>query len=335
MNKTLVCIANRIADGVELAVRAEASGFDAIWATEFYNRDAFSWMTAMGVATQKIQIGSGIAYAFARPPVLVAAAAADVDEVTGGRVLLGLGTGTDRMNREWYGLDWHAPVPKISEAVQVIRKAWSSAGGPSFHHEGEFWKLDIQNYFRPGLVREQIPIYVAGVNRGMARAAGRIADGYIGHPLASRRFIREVTLPAVEEGLAGAERKRSDFDVANYLICSVHSDPDVARREVALQVAFHATVSVYRTIFSLHDYDDASDAIRAAFMKLDIETMVENVPDEMIEECGIYGTPEQCRERLEAYEGLIDTVMFFAPSFAVHPKRVLENQHSMLDVFAR
>src|SRR5687767_9849294 len=103
MQYSLICTTGTIAEAVTLSQEAEAAGFDAIWATEFNNHDVYTWMTAMGLATSRIGIGSGIAYAFARPPVLVAAAAADVDEVTGGRVLLGLGTGTQRMNESWYG----------------------------------------------------------------------------------------------------------------------------------------------------------------------------------------------------------------------------------------
>src|SRR5690349_21285644 len=169
MQRSLVCTASTVAEGVELARGAEAAGFDAIWATEFHNHDVYTWMTAMGLATSRIGIGSGIAYAFARPPVLVAAAAADVDEVTGGRVLLGLGTGTQRMNESWYGLAFEHPAAKMGEAVQVIRATWAAAAGPRFRFQGRFWDLDIENYRRSNMARPSIPIYIAGVNRLMAR----------------------------------------------------------------------------------------------------------------------------------------------------------------------
>ncbi|MGH2627063.1 MAG: LLM class flavin-dependent oxidoreductase [Anaerolineales bacterium] len=158
MKKSLVCIASRIDDGVALAREAEAAGFDAIWATEFHNRDVYTWMTAMGLATSRIAIGSGIAYAFARPPVLVAAAAADVDEVTNGRAILGLGTGTQRKNESWYGLPFEKPASRMREAVEVIRATWAAAGGPRMRFEGEHWNLDIETFRRPGLARERVPI---------------------------------------------------------------------------------------------------------------------------------------------------------------------------------
>jgi probable F420-dependent oxidoreductase len=335
MQLSLVCTASTIADGVALGREAEAAGFDAIWATEFHNHDVYTWMTAIGLATSRIQVGSGIAYAFARPPVLVAAAAADVDEVTGGRAILGLGTGTQRMNESWYGLPFEKPAAKMAEAVQVIRAAWAAAGGPHFRFSGEFWNLEIENYRRPNLARPSIPIYVAGVNRLMARAAGEVADGYVGHPLSSRRFMREVTHPNVLEGLRRAGRAREAMTLANYLICSVHEDREVARREAAHQIAFHATVYTYRTIFELHGYGAERDAIRAAFGKGDIAGMVAQVPEEMVDECAIAGTPDECRQQFEQYEGLLDMAMFFAPSFGIRSQRVMENQRAILETFRR
>jgi probable F420-dependent oxidoreductase len=333
MRRSLVCIASKIADGVALAREAEDVGFDAIWATEFHNRDVYTWMTAMGVATSRIAIGSGIAYAFARPPVLVAAAAADVDEVTGGRVILGLGSGTQRMNESWYGLPFDRPAAKMSEAVAVIREAWAAAGGPRLQHQGEFWDIDIENFRRPGLVRERIPIYVAGVNRLMSRTAGEVADGYIGHPLFSRRYWREVARPAVTEGIGRAGRRPGDVNIAGYIICSVDEDREVARREAAQQIAFHATVYTYRGVFDLHGYTAEREAIREAFARLDLARMTDLVPDEMIDECAVAGTPDECRAQLREYEGLLDTAMFFAPSFGIPGRRVLECQRAILKTF--
>jgi probable F420-dependent oxidoreductase len=335
MQKTLVCVANRIQDGVDLATEAEAAGFDAIWATEFHNHDVYTWMTAMGLATRSILIGSGIAYAFVRPPVLVAAAAADVDELTVGRVLLGLGTGTQRMNEDWYGLPFAKPAARMAEAVGLIRETWAAASGPRLQHKGEFWNLDIAPYGRANLARPAIPIYIAGVNRLMARTAGEVADGYIGHPQSSRRYMREVTHPAVLDGLRRASRSRDSMTLANYLICSVHEDRAEARREAALQIAFHATVYTYRAIFELHGFQKEREAIRAAFDQRDVPAMLSNVPEEMVDECAIAGTPDECREQLKQYEGLIDMAMFFAPSFAIPSKRVMANQRSILATFGR
>ena len=320
MQKTLVCVANRIQEGVALAQEAERAGFDAIWATEFHNRDVYTWMAAMGQGTTSMAIGSGIAYAFVRPPVLVAAAAADVDELIGGRVLLGLGTGTQRMNESWYGLPFAKPAARMAEAVELIRETWDAAAGPRLQHHGQFWEVDI-------------PIYVAGVNALMARTAGETADGYIGHPLSSRRYMREVTHPAVQRGLQRAGRPRQAITMANYIICAIHENPEQARHEAALQIAFHATVYTYRGIFELHGFAAEREAIRAAFDRRDVPAMLGAVPAQMVDECAIAGTPEQCLEQFKRYEGLLDMAMFFAPSFAIPAARVLENQRAILATF--
>ena len=333
MQKTLVCVANRIDEGVALAQEAEAAGFDAIWATEFHNRDVYTWMAAMGQGTQSIAIGSGIAYAFVRPPVLVAAAAADVDELTGGRVLLGLGTGTQRMNESWYGLPFAKPAARMAEAVELIRATWDAARGPRLQHHGQFWDLDIAPFGRPHLARPRIPIYIAGVNALMARTAGETADGYIGHPLSSWRYMREVTHPAVERGLQRAGRARDAMTMANYLICAIHEKAEQARHEAALQIAFHATVYTYRAIFELHGFGAEREAIRAAFDRRDVPAMLGAVPAEMVDECAIAGTPEQCLEQFKRYDGVLDMAMFFAPSFAIPAARVLENQRAILATF--
>jgi alkanesulfonate monooxygenase SsuD/methylene tetrahydromethanopterin reductase-like flavin-dependent oxidoreductase (luciferase family) len=154
-----------------------------------------------------------------------------VDEVK--RQVIRLGTGTQRMNESWYGLPFEKPAARMREAVEVIRGVWAAAAGPRFRHQGAHWNLDIENFRRPGLVRERVPIYIAGVNKLMARVAGEVADGYIGHPLFSRRYMREIAHPAVEDGLRRSGRSRQAFDMANYVICSINPDRAVARREAA------------------------------------------------------------------------------------------------------
>jgi alkanesulfonate monooxygenase SsuD/methylene tetrahydromethanopterin reductase-like flavin-dependent oxidoreductase (luciferase family) len=206
--RSLVLIQDGIDELIAQAQQAEAAGFDAVWLTDFYNRDAFVRMAMVAQATQRIGIASGIAYAFARSPVMTAAAAADVDEVSGGRVILGLGTGTKRMQESWYGLTFEAPAPKAAEVVRLLRALWSAPGGRPFRFDGRFYRIAIDIFGRPGRVRERIPVYLAGVNRIMVRTAGEVADGLVGHPLYSRRYLADVVRPAIEEGLRRGERER-------------------------------------------------------------------------------------------------------------------------------
>jgi alkanesulfonate monooxygenase SsuD/methylene tetrahydromethanopterin reductase-like flavin-dependent oxidoreductase (luciferase family) len=231
MRRSLVLIVDPIAEVVEQAQLAEQAGFDAVWLTDFHNRDAFVRMAMVGQATSRIGVASGIAYAFARSPVLTAAAAADVDEVTGGRLILGLGTGTKRMQESWYGLTFESPAPKAAEVVRLLRALWAADGMKPFKFEGRFYRLAIDFFGRPGRVRNRIPVYLAGVNRLMVRTAGEVADGLVGHPLYSRRYLDEVVRPSVAAGLRRGSRQRSDFDLAGYVITSISADRDEARAE--------------------------------------------------------------------------------------------------------
>ncbi len=333
MRRSLVLIIDAIGELAEHARLAEDAGFDAVWITDFYNRDAFVRMAIAGQATSRIGIASGIAYSFARSPVITAAAAADVDEITGGRVILGLGTGTKRMQESWYGLQFEAPAPKAAEVVRLLRALWEAPPNRPFRFDGRFYKIAIDLFGRPGRVRERIPVYMAGVNRIMVRAAARVADGLVGHPLYSRRYLAEVVQPAVEDGLRHAHRARDEFDLAGYVITAIAEDPAQAREEARRQIAFYATTLTYDAILDLHGWQAEKDAIRAAFRKFDIAGMSAAVNDDMIDQIAIAGTSDQCRAQLARYDGLLDHVLLYPPSFGVRGDRVRDNYRLIRETF--
>jgi probable F420-dependent oxidoreductase len=333
VRRSIVLINDSISELCEQARLAEDAGFEAAWLTDFYNRDAFVRMAAVGQATSRIKIASGIAYAFGRSPVLTAAAAADVDEITGGRVILGLGTGTRRMQESWYGLTFESPAPKAAEVVRLLRALWSAPSGRSFKFDGRFYKISIDLFGRPGRMRESIPVYMAGVNPIMVRTAASVADGLVGHPLYSRRYIADVVRPAIDEGLRRGERERSEFDAAGYIITSISDDVAQARDEARRQIAFYATAATYDGIFDLHGWTAQKDQLRAAFRKFDVAGMQAAISDEIVDAIAITGTPDDCRKQLAQWDGLLDHALFYPPSFGVRHERLLENYRLMREVF--
>jgi len=333
MRKSLVLVLDPIQDLVEYARKAEAGGFDAVWLTDFNNRSAFVRMAAAGQATDRIGIGSGIAYAFGRSPVYTASAVADIDEITNGRTILGLGTGTKRMQESWYSFKFESPAPKAVEVIQILRSLWSAQQGRPFKYEGRFFNIAIDLYLRPGLVRSDIPIYLAGVNRHMLRAAGKVADGLVGHPLYSRRYLAEAVRPAVEEGLNAGKRERDSFDLAGYVITSISDDPEQAREEARRQIGFYATTRTYDAILDLHGWEAEKKGIRAAFRSFDLPAMTAAVSDDMLDQIAITGTPADVEKQLAGYQGLLDHVLLYPPSVGVSPDRVKENYKLMMDVF--
>src|SRR3954463_5309827 len=152
-----------LGDIVESARLAEAAGFESVWATEFYDRSATISLAAMAHATERIGIGSAIAYAFGRTPVVLAVEARDLDELSGGRLVLGLGTGTRRMQTDWHGLDGEHPASRMEELVPLLRRLGRLPGGP-IDPDGRFSRLHVKPPapVEPPL-RTDLPVYLAGV----------------------------------------------------------------------------------------------------------------------------------------------------------------------------
>src|SRR5688500_11188246 len=170
------------AELADTARLCEEAGFASVWATEFYDRSATVGLAAMAQATNEIELGSAIAYAFGRSPLVLAAEARDLDELSNGRLTLGLGTGTRRMQQEWHGLDGEHPASRMEELVPLLRRLWRLHEGP-IDHEGRFYRLRVQPTAPPREpFRADVPIYMAGVNARMVEAAGAVADGLVGHP---------------------------------------------------------------------------------------------------------------------------------------------------------
>ena len=334
LRRSLVLVLDPIQELVAHARLAEDAGFEAVWLTDFHNRDAFVRMAVVGQATSRIGIASGIAYAFARSPVLTAAAAADVDEITDGRLILGLGTGTKRMQESWYSLTFESPAPKAAEVARLLRALWSAPAGKPFRFEGRFYNIAIDLFARPGRVRSTIPIYLAGVNRRMVRTAAEVADGLVGHPLYSRRYVDEVVRPAVADGLKRSDRERNAFDLAGYVITSISDDVEQAREEARRQIAFYATTLTYDAILDLHGWEQEKTGIRQAFRSFDFAAMTAAVSDEMLEQIAIAGTPDDCRRQLARYEGLLDHALLYPPSIGVPPDRVKENYRLIMETFS-
>jgi probable F420-dependent oxidoreductase len=318
---SLVVGRSSLDDLVASARLAEEAGFESIWATEFYDHSATVGIAAMATGTTKIGLGSAIAYAFGRTPLVLAAEARDLDELSGGRVTIGLGTGTQRMQRDWHGLDGEHAATRMEELVPLVRKLWKLNEGP-VEHEGRFYNVSIQPTAPPLPVEREIPIYMAGVNEPMIQAAGAVADGLVGHPLFTRRYVEEVVRPALARGAKRAGRDAimgpsgENVPIAGYINCSVSDDREAARREAATLIAFNATVSTYQAVIRLHGFEENAAAVRTAWESRDWEGMVGAISDEMIDTIALAGTPEEVRERFESdWAGLYETPLLWPPVF--------------------
>lgn len=331
----LILVADTVSAALTLAQQAEAAGLHSVWTGDFFHRNGYVLLSAVAATTRRVLVGTGITYAFMRTPLLNASAAMDIDELSQGRMLLGLGTGTKTMNELWYSQTFEHPAPKLKESVELIRMAWECASGKPLRYQGRFYQISIPQFARPGAWREHIPIYIAGVNPRMVQTAAEIGEGLVGHPLYSRRYLQEVIHPNIAKGLATAGRSRRDFDLSSYIITSISQDGRQARREAKHQIAFYATVKTYDIILDLHRWEVEKRKIREAFKTFDIERMADAVSDEMVEAIAIAGTPDECRQQLQKFAGLVDLPLLYAPSFGIASERIAENNRLILETFGQ
>ncbi|MGD9620686.1 MAG: LLM class flavin-dependent oxidoreductase [Mycolicibacterium sp.] len=312
------------------AQAADQAGFDTAWASEFYSRSGSISMAAMANRTQHCRIGSSILYGIGRSPLVLATEARDLDELSNGRLILGIGNGTKRMMSDWHGVpDTSAPALRMEELVPLVRRIWNLHEEP-VHHDGRFYTMHLTPTGDVEPPHRAIPIITAGVRPRMCEVAGRVADGLAGHPLFTTTYVEEVVRPAIAKGAAHADRDPRDIEVVSMVMCSIHDDPTVARRELAQQIAFYSSVKSYDTVLDVNGFAREGQLIREAFAQRDFPAMFDAVSDKMIDTMGVAGTASQVRDGLKRYEGILDHIMLYSPSIGINPDRVQENIDSLV-----
>jgi probable F420-dependent oxidoreductase len=331
-----VCVlAGRMAATIEIATAADAAGYDAVWTSEFNDRSAIVAMAAMAHHTRKCRTGSAIAYAVGRSPLILANEARGLDEISGGRLVLGLGTGTKGMQIGWHGVkDPEAPAVRLEELVPLLRRIWKLHEGP-VRHEGRFYSMNLSataDVLPP--LRDRIPIFTAGVNRRMIETAGRVSDGLVCHPTFSSRYIAEVVRPAIATGAERTGRDPKTVEIVGMLLCSVHEDEEIARRELAAQIAFYAAPRAYAPMLEASGFAGEAERIRRAFADRDHQAMIDAVSDTMLDEIGVAGTPDQVRAGIARRDPDFDHLSLYSPSFTLALERVQQNTLELIRVGA-
>jgi probable F420-dependent oxidoreductase len=318
----------------EVAAQAEAAGFDGIWTSEMFS-DPFLPLAAAATRTTQIGLGTSIALAFVRSPWVTALSALDMDVLSGGRFVLGLGTGLKRLNERWHGVAYGKPTPHIRECVQVVRLITERAHlNEPIRFSGQYYDVNLQGWSRPiKPVRDRIPIYLAGVREGMIRTAAQVADGLLGHPIYSLRWIQDVVLPSLARGLADSGRKRGDFHLCLAVCCAVGDDVAAAKRAAAATIAFYATVNTYEPLFA--PFPAEVKTIQAAVLRGKTSAMIDAVSDEMIEAFAVVGTPDEARRKLAPYAELADSICLTPPDQLVSPEEAASYRTELVNVFGR
>jgi probable F420-dependent oxidoreductase len=319
----------------ELAHEAERRGIDRLWAPELY-RSASVPLAVAAAATKRIELATGIALAFTRSALVLALEALDLDELSGGRLVVGLGAGVRRLNERWHAVPYDPPVRRMREVVAGFRELVAAMSERrDARSEGRLVDLEVVGYRRPHpVLRPRIPVWLAAVQRGMAALAGEIADGLLDHPVTTVDWLTQELLPSIRRG---AERAgRTPPPVAGALICAVSADnPQGARRAAACTVGFYATVRTYEPLFAGHGYGDRLTGVRRAFLRGDADALAEAVGEDMVDTFAAAGTPEQVRASAGRYEGVVERLWATAPHHLQQPADTLRWQRGILEALGQ
>lgn len=304
-------------DIVQIAQQAEEAGAESVWAADV-GRDIFTVLTTLAQQTVRMRVGAAVAICFARPPALVQLAASDIDELSGGRMVLGIGTAPPAWNENWYSVVKHEkPIARMKEFAQVCRLMWQSNQQQPVNFEGR--ALQIRGYSRmfPPL-RERIPIYFGGMNPQILKATGEVADGWIGGGIISPQFVNDIVKEQVRAGIRKIGRKDNQVEYVCPISCAINPDREKARTWGRLHLAFYTNVAYYDIVLNLHGFQREAQAIRAAFARGDRAAACQAVTDEMLDAFMLAGTEAECRDKVKQWSGCADVLSlrhtYFDPS---------------------
>jgi len=284
-----------VSAAVEIAEQAEASGVDSVWVAEgHYARDAWTTLSAIAVRTRRVRLGTGVVPVFTRHPALLAMSFATLDELSGGRAIVGIGSGERNNMKDELDYDFRSPLSAVREAIAIIRGMLS---GEPVGMEGRIFSARDIRLSVP--VKREIPIYAAAVGPKMLELVGELADG-VYYPQTSPMFISQ----AADRIAAGAERvgrSPGAIDRAAMIIASVHEDPQVARQVPRGLLATLLAVPEGEHILSHNGMDgEQAGLIRRALREEGMRAAVKHVTEEMVDRLTASGTTEQVSEQIRA-----------------------------------
>ncbi len=317
------------------AAKAEASGYDGVWSAET-NHDPFLPIAIGAGATETLEFGTGITVAFARNPMTLAVVANDLQLLTKGRFMLGMGSQIKPHITKRFSMPWSHPAPRMRELILAIRAIWKAwETGEKLEFRGEFYTHTLMTpFFDPGPNQYGNPkILLAGVGQHMTEVAGEVADGFLVHGFTTERYLREVSLPSLERGAAKAGKSRADLTVSYPGFVVTGSDEEsteAAATAVRQQIAFYGSTPAYRPVLELHGWGDLQPELNTLSKRGEWVKMGELITDEVLEAFAVVCPLDRVAAEVRArFEGLVDRFSFYAP-YKVDPetwKSVLAGFH--------
>ena len=298
--------------------RLEAKGYAGAFTFEGPH-DPFFPLLLAARASERIQLYTAVAIGFARNPMILAHIGWDMQALSKGRFLLGLGTQIRPHIVKRFGMPWSKPAKRMKEMVLAIKEIWRCwEDGDRLDFRGEIYQHTLMTpVFNPGPHPFGLPpIFLAGVGPKMTEVAGEVADGFLVHPFGTRESLRELTWPALERGLARSERGRSALEVsAQVMICSGADDEEIetVRQSTKQQIAFYGSTPAYRPVLEVHGWGDLQDELNAMSKRGQWAEMTDLISDELVEAIAVCAPIGEVAKRVrERCDGVVDRVSLVA-----------------------
>lgn len=310
------------ADLSALAQSYEAAGVEGVWAPQIFGAP-FTTLAAVAPATQRIKLGTGIALAFVRSPLETACSAIDLDLISNGRVVLGLGSSAQSQIEGSFGSAYGKPLAHMGEIVGMIRAIVARGHtGELTELAGDYHRLDLSHFrllHKP--VRSDIPIVLPAVFQKACAQAAEIADGLLGHPLWNDAWIEREVAAQIKAGLDRARRARKDFSLNISIFTAISEDRREAIEDCRGTVAYYSQSPQYLRYFEEIGFGRQASAIQAAFAQGDMAGMAAACSDKMVESIAVVGTVDEVRSRVARRAALADAITPVIPHYGLSPEK--------------
>ena len=296
---------------------AEEIGVAGLWTGE-NKHDAFLPLAVAADNSSRLQLGTAVAIAFSRSPMVTAQLAWDLQRRSGGRFLLGLGTQVKPHIERRFSMPWDRPVARLRDYIAALRAIWQAfQSGEALKYNGRYYRHTLlPPVFNPGpLEHPDIPISVAGVSPGLIRLAGEVCDGLHVHPFHSPAYVRSVVVPEIQDAATAAGRDASNVELSTSVFVitgDTGAERERQRAEVRSRIAFYASTPAYRVVLDIHGWGEVGEKLHAMSRGGRWEEMSDCVSEEMLAAFAVEAAPSDVGAALRArYDGLLDRVALF------------------------
>jgi probable F420-dependent oxidoreductase len=301
------------------AKEREEAGYSGIWTAET-SHDPFFPLLLAAQSTQEVELGTSIAVAFARNPMLLANIGYDLQAYSKGRFVLGLGSQIKPHITKRFSMPWSHPAARMREMILAIRAIWDSWNdGTKLDFRGDFYQHTLMTpFFNPGPNPYGVPkIFLAGVGELMTEVAGEVADGFLCHGFTTEKYLREVTIPALERGRAKAGKTMDGFEVVGpSFVVTGNNDDEMATatQGTKQQIAFYGSTPAYKPVLDAHGWGGLQEELNTLSKQGKWVEMGDLIDDEILNTFAVVGEPERIAPELSTrYGDVIQRISFYAP----------------------